>query len=447
MNLISAGIDIGTTTTRVAISRFTIADTAGAFRLPQMRIVQKELLYLGDAQFTPRDDSSVDGAALGALIQSEYARAGHGPADIDTGAVILTGEAARCRNAPQVAHTLARLAGGFVVASAGADMEGVLAARGSGAAALCAGGWVLHTDIGGGTANICLLHDGEPVDTGCLDIGGRLIRYAPGTRRIDYISPSIGRLELGIAQGEVLSDAGEARVAGVLADILAEALYLKAQSPRYRLLLADHGISKPPAGCPLTFSGGVADMIYEPGERQYDDIGGALARAIAAHPLISLPLRPAQVGAATVMGAADFTLSLSGSTVHWDHWQLPVAGLQAVSVRLRSREDISGLPAALRRAAKRYTPGCALAMEGLADPSFQDVEAVAEALADALCGDLIVILKKDMAKALGQALCRRTDRRILCLDGLPAQEGDYIDIGQPVGGVFPVIIHTLLFGR
>lgn len=447
MNLISAGIDIGTTTTRVALSRITIADSAPAFRLPDMRITHKQLLYMGQAHLTPKAGGEVDGRALSALIEADYDRAGFRAAEIDTGAVIFTGEAARSRNAPEVADMLARLAGGFVVAAAGADMESVLAAKGSGAAELSRGRCLLHTDIGGGTSNICLLIDGEPADTGCLDIGGRLIKYVNGTKRIEYISPAIQRLNLGIAEGDTLSPVQEAAVADVMADILAQALYLKPQTDRYFALLADHGILQPPAGCDCTFSGGVAELLYSGEDANFDDIGTALARAIARSPLFPLTLRPKETGGATVTGAADFTMELSGSTIHADAWDFPLKGLQAAAVRLNSRKDISSLSGALEVAARRCSGHCAFAFEGFLGAGFADIEVIADAVTSALKNDIILIVKGDMAKALGQALSRRTSQHVLCLDGLTVKDGDFIDIGRPVGGVFPVIVHTLLFGR
>lgn len=447
MNLISAGIDIGTTTTRIALSRITIADTSGAFRLPDMRITHKQLLYRGPAYLTPQSHAGVDGRALAAVIKAEYAAAGFTAAEIDSGAVIFTGEAARSRNAPEVAQTLAYLAGGFVVAAAGADMEAVLAAKGSGAAELSRGRCLLHTDVGGGTSNICLLVDGQPVDTGCLDIGGRLVKYSSGTKRIEYIAPVIRRLNLGIHEGDEISLEQEVAVADAMADILAQALYLKPQTARYGAVLADHGISRPPAGCGCTFSGGVAELLYSGRNDDYGDIGPALARAIARNPLFPLTLRPKETGGATVTGAADFTMELTGSTVHADTWDFPLKGLQATALRLSSREDIASLPGALAVASRRCPDNCAFSFKGFAGAGFADIEAIAQAVTSALSGDIVLVVQRDMAKALGQAFSRRTTRRVLCLDGLTVKDGDFIDIGKPVGGVFPVIVHTLLFGR
>ena len=65
-----------------------------------------------------------------------------------------------------------------MVATAGPDLESILAARGAGADEYsrekhCK---VLHFDIGGGTSNLSLYDGGEIAATGCLDVGGRLIK-------------------------------------------------------------------------------------------------------------------------------------------------------------------------------------------------------------------------------------------------------------------------------
>ena len=62
---------------------------------------------------------------------------------------------------------------------------------------------------------------------------------------------------------------------------------------------------------------------------------------------------------------------------------------------------------------------------------------------------LIIIVKEDFAKVLGQSIKVRLSgkNQIICLDGISAETGDYIDIGMPVGvgDALPVIIKTLAF--
>ena len=98
------------------------------------------------------------------------------PDDVDTGAVILTGEALRRENAKAIADVLAEVGGEFVCAAAGHHMESMLAAYGSGAAKVShdRGAPILNIDIGGGTTKLALVENGNVVHTAALHIGGRL---------------------------------------------------------------------------------------------------------------------------------------------------------------------------------------------------------------------------------------------------------------------------------
>ena len=90
-----------------------------------------------------------------------------------------------------VLAAISHLAGTFVVATAGPALESVLAARGAGADVYAREHrkWVLHLDIGGGTTNLARIDpQGKIVETGCLNVGGRLVKLDPqGT--VTYVSP------------------------------------------------------------------------------------------------------------------------------------------------------------------------------------------------------------------------------------------------------------------
>ena len=204
--ILSAGIDIGTSTTQLVFSRMILQNTGGFGRIPQIKVVSKEVIYESEIYFTPLSSrEEIDGERVHEIIKKEYEKAGVCPADLATGAVIITGETSRKRNAESVVRAIADVAGEFVVATAGADLESVLAGKGAGAADLSrkTGKRVVNLDIGGGTTNICVFEDGNMVDTACLDIGGRLIRVKDG--RVIYMAPKLqwlcGRLEIDLAEG------------------------------------------------------------------------------------------------------------------------------------------------------------------------------------------------------------------------------------------------------
>ena len=179
--LLSVGLDIGTTSTQLIVSQLTISNRASSFAVPEMEIADRNILYRSDVHFTPLlEGNLVDGDKIRDLVEQEYKNAGISRSDVDTGAVIITGETSRRENAKTVLSSLSEFAGDFVVATAGPALESILAARGAGADAYSAetGKTVFHMDIGGGTSNLALIENGQITCTDCLNVGGRLIKVA-----------------------------------------------------------------------------------------------------------------------------------------------------------------------------------------------------------------------------------------------------------------------------
>ena len=158
--LLSVGIDIGTTTTQLVFSHLTVQNESPAFTVPHFAITKKDVLYRSEIDFTPLlSDTVIDTEGIRKIVDGEYAASGFHREDVQTGAVIITGETARKENAAEVLRALSGYAGDFVVATAGPALESVLAGKGSGAQKFsqehqCA---VLNFDIGGGTTNLALL--------------------------------------------------------------------------------------------------------------------------------------------------------------------------------------------------------------------------------------------------------------------------------------------------
>ena len=115
-NIISAGIDIGTSTTKLVISRFSLMNMAGGTHMPRIEIIEKEVLYRSPIYRTPLlTASSIDIEAVERLVREEYMTAGIEPADIKTGAVIITGETATKQNAEEMVHSLSDHAGDVLI--------------------------------------------------------------------------------------------------------------------------------------------------------------------------------------------------------------------------------------------------------------------------------------------------------------------------------------------
>src|SRR5258708_26535929 len=97
------------------------------------------------------------------MIEDAYVAAGVHPDEVDTGSVILTGEALRRENAQAIGGLLAEIGGEFVCATPGHHMEAMLAAYGSGAAKRShdAGRHILKIHIGGGATQLAGVAHGE----------------------------------------------------------------------------------------------------------------------------------------------------------------------------------------------------------------------------------------------------------------------------------------------
>src|SRR5262245_31473255 len=176
VTLVSVGIDIGSSGTQVIFSRINLR-RLGEDLTSRYYVVSRETLYQSPVALTPyQSEERIADGPLGAIIDEAYAAAGLAPADIDTGAVILTGEALRRENAQAIADVLSRQGGDFVCATAGHHMEAMLAAYGSGAARVSSdeGRRILNIDIGGGTTKLAVVENGKVTATAAVHVGGRL---------------------------------------------------------------------------------------------------------------------------------------------------------------------------------------------------------------------------------------------------------------------------------
>ena len=332
--LISVGLDVGTTSTQMVVSRLQVQNLGGSFSVPKMQITDREILYKSPVHFTPMlDESHVDAEALKKLVEEEYKAAGIGRQQVDTGVVIITGETSRKENAQAVLKQLAEFAGDFVVTTAGPDLESVLAAKGAGAVEYSrkTGKTLLHMDIGGGTSNLALIRQGEIVDTGCLNVGGRLIK-TDSAGVVSYVSPVLE----GICSLQPGMMAGISQIEAVVRTLVQALEMAAGLRPRGALLerLTTKGtsIEPPEQGVVLSFSGGVADCIdtrHEP--FAFGDIGPVLGKAIRESALCVGEYRLGEETIrATVIGAGCHSTQLSGSTVFCQNMEFPIKNLPVI---------------------------------------------------------------------------------------------------------------------
>lgn len=438
--LLSVGLDVGTTSTQMVVSRLTVENQASAFSVPDMEIRQRELLYQSPVYFTPLlEGNRMDAAALRRLVEQEYEKAGITRQMVDTGAVIVTGESSRTENAAAVMEALSDLAGHFVVAAAGPDLESVLAAKGAGAADYSGrtGETVLHMDIGGGTSNLALIQKGEITATGCMNVGGRLVKLERGI--ITYVSPVLQGI-FHKQVGEALSQEEARRLTVRLAEALEMAAGMRPSDGLLEQLTTREAAGALPLNAPgekltLSFSGGVADCIErEIPWQEFGDIGPLLGQAIGTSRLCSGKyVLGTNTIRATVIGAGCHSTQLSGSTVYSQNVQFPLKNIPVITQKAQRSQQEGNV---------------FFALPGVKSPTYAQVQQMAAEISR-LPQPIYLCLEQDMAKALGQAMALRLgrDAEILCIDRIRVHPGDYLDVATPVGPAFPVVVKTLVLQK
>ena len=468
----SVGVDVGTTTTQTVVSRLRVEvspyDGAAA-----PRIADREVVFRGPIRETPLcDPETVDIDAVVALVECDLEAAGVSPDGIGAGAVIVTGETARKENAEPLAHRLATDSGTFVAAVAGASLEAVLAARGSGAAAHAArtGETVASADVGGGTTNVAVFEGSELHGTRCLDVGGRLVRFDPDGVVTGISEPArriAERHGIALSVGDPV-DEGQRRA---LADAMAEAVADLLSGPPFGESTRELAIGDLPDERveidAVAFTGGVGRLVRSnpEGPLAYGDLGPELARAIRENATLSQwrRLDLDEDIRATVIGAGTETTTFSGRTVAVDPAHLPLRNVPVVSAGdLSEYEGESELRAAFEAALARATTlfdlgdldALVLSIEHVGPLGYDRIRDVGVAFAGArsdLPPDLVpvVVTRQNCAKALAGAIrgAEANDRPLLAIDELRVDEGDYLDVGEPFRGgeAVPVVVKTLAF--
>lgn len=464
--LTSVGIDIGTTTTQMVISRLTLANIMPGSQVPKVEIIHKSVSYMGQIHFTPFiERERVDGQGIRAIINSEYQRAGIQPKEIQTGAIIITGETAKKENASEIIHSLADYAGDFVVATAGPDLESLIAGKGSGAESLSKANHscIANIDIGGGTTNIAIFKSGKCLGTACVNVGGRLLEVNPLTHRLSFIAQPaqtvLNSLALS-AQCASLKEEGRLikQVLTTMVKTVERVIGHLPLAPVDESLVMSNSLPNVPLDG-LVFSGGVARYIYQPGSDAwwiYGDVGPLLAEAFRASTICQdLPVfEAAETIHATVLGAGAHTINISGSTVTVSRETLPLRNVPALYPEIDPETKRYIWHKRAQSFARDLYRTFALVVPPLPDTHFATIMTCAENLAIELKRieglPKVVITQQDIAKVLGQTLKTFLgDIPLVCLDGIELFFGDFLDIAKPLSHeeAVPVIVKTLVFSH
>ena len=468
IEILSVGVDVGSSTSHLVFSKLVlIKDEHSVTR--RFNIEERNIIYEGRIVNTPLlDDNTIDIDRLTDFFKKEYQRAGIDPDDIQTGAVIITGESARKQNAKQIAEALSNDAGKFVAATAGPNFESVIAAMGSGAAARSKDDnkTILSCDIGGGTSNIAVTKNGEILSTSCISVGGRVLGVNSKGKiwRIDKPALKVMQhLGLNYKIGDQISNADIESIASTLAEALFEVIRGPAKSALTRQLMLTDNLTFPSRIDEYSFSGGIAELMYG-GEDNYDDIGQILADQInSLTPKLSpAVIEPANKIRATVIGAGAYSLSISGSSGFMDDKiAFPIRNVPVIRVDVdRSKLSVEHIISQINVSFQRFDleEGEEIIALYFKDPvmaSYPQLELFARSIEGALTNSIqnkipiILIFDTDIACSVGSVIRRETDLKtnLLSLDELNLKEGDWIDIGEPLvaGQVFPVTVKSLVF--
>lgn len=465
--LTSVGIDIGSSTSHVVFSRLEMERQDNRYV-----VVERTVLGESPIALTPyRDAGSIDAEALGKHIDASYQQVGLQPDQVDTGALILTGMALERENARAIGDLFSAHAGRFVTVSAGDNLEATLAAHGSGAAQLSVDHDlpVLNVDIGGGTTKFALCQAGEVRQVAAVDIGARLIA-TDGAGRVVRLEESGARiakgLGLAVAIGSSLANEDICRISEWMADRVVEFVTCSELPAETAALLRTPALryTGPLAG--VVFSGGVSEFISGHETAEFGDLGRCLGHALRKRlPRLGAPVQDAQAGIrATVVGASQYSVQLSGSTIFLAPvTAVPVRNLPVVSPALPLDGPEVDAAAVSRAVLDALTKSdlahlespVALTVRWAGHATFARLSGLCTGVVNALQPmldrgqPLVIVCDGDIGGLLGLHLREELHLAapIISIDGVQVRDLDYIDIGAmiPASGAVPVIIKSLVF--
>ena len=466
----SVGIDIGSSTSHLVFSQLTLR-REGASLSGRFKVTERKVLFRSKIMLTPYlSGTLIDIEKVKRFIEEAYQQGKLTPEDIDTGAVIITGEALKKENAQPIVEYFAGHSGKFICAAAGHNHEALLAAYGCGAVDLSKAEHktVLNVDIGGGTTKFALVENGAVTQTAAINVGARLIAFDDSdvvTRVEDAGKILMEEIGHTAALGKKITKKQKEDFAGLMARILFEVIEKGPSSALARQLMVTapfthyRGLDQVDT---IVFSGGVSEHVYDRDRTSYGDVGPILGRNIRDYvkklSKKEIVREPMEGIRATVIGAGEYTVQASGNTSYISSSKvLPIFGLKVVKASLRRGQPV--VDALNRSLAKfdlaSFASGLALSLSLEGPLDYKSVREVAEGIAT-VCRNpesgrspLYLALDLDVAKSLGAILKEelKLDREVIAIDGIEVGDLDYIDIGEPMGitEVIPVTVKSLMF--
>jgi ethanolamine utilization protein EutA len=466
LRLTSVGVDIGSSTSHLVFSRLELTLEGSRYR-----VTKREVLNESEILLTPYvDDTRIDVEALEAFINQQYKNAKIRREEVDTGALILTGVAVRRRNARAIGELFAEEAGKFVAVSAGDGLEATMAAHGSGAVAHSAkiGGVVLSIDVGGGTSKFAVCNNGKVQEVSAIDIGARLLALDKDGALVRI--EEAGRKHAGwagfnVELGQKVSQENLRKMASGMTEKLLAMLKPDSLTGDTKGLLRLPPLTyKGEIDC-VMFSGGVSEFIYNRAKTSFGDLGPLIADEIHRRmgDLGLLVMEPAARIRATVIGASQYTVQVSGNTIFIaPEDSVPVRNVAVVAPEFDLSDDLdeAGVTTAVHSALRRLDllsgrQPVAIAFHWDGSATFFRLQSFSKGVTAGLKEilakghPLVLVNDGDIGGIVGLHFQEelKIENPIISINGISLNDFDYIDIGAliPSSGSVPVVIKSLIF--
>ena len=478
VELISVGIDIGTTTTHLLFSRLH-AQRQGSAYSSEFRIVDREVVYESPIRLTPYvDETTIDSDAIGEFLTEWYDQAGYSAEDVDTGAVIVTGEASRKQNAEAISGLFSENAGKFVCAIAGPNLEALMSAHGSGAVdySLNEDVTVLHVDIGGGTTKLAYIADGFIQDTASINVGAHLIEFDDAgqiVRTAEAAERIATDLGIELEPGGQLTTQERHQIVKKFTNVLFELIDGELSELGTELMVTE--VPEFESFDVVTFAGGVAEYIHGRDASYHNDLGAEFGDVIRSE----MHTRGLDIGAlgngirATVLGSTQHSVQVSGNTITITHDDvLPLQNVPMVPfVADRETDHSHGDDSHHEHPEKIYddltrdvlekldlydidelSGGFAFGFHVHGLPTYDFLSKIADAVIEGwetFDGEhpIVIAFDSDVAMNTGRIVSDRVDVPVVAVDGVELSQFGYIDIGEELAATsaVPLTIKSLVF--
>jgi ethanolamine utilization protein EutA len=328
---------------------------------------------------------------------------------------------------------------------------------------------VLNIDVGGGTSKFALCNNGKVQEVTAIDVGARLLAFDQdgAVVRIEEAGRKHARwagieVELGL---KISEENLRHMVSGMIEKLFA-VLKPGPVSDDINGLLRLPPLSYRGEIDSLMFSGGVSEFIYNREKTSFGDLGPLIAEEIHRRmpELGLLVMEPAARIRATVIGASQYTIQVSGNTIFISPEDaVPVRNIPVVAPEFDfDGEDIDqkAVVAAVQNALRRLDllngrQPVALSFRWRGSATFARLKSFCGGVAEGLQAilakryPLTLINDGDIGGIVGLHFQEelRVENPIISIDGISLSDFDYIDIGAliPTSGSVPVVIKSLIF--